>query len=63
MDMDSILKTLALVGIGAVGYHFYTQKQAKTNPDEIDSESQMARIERMLREHELSGTKGKLDHV
>lgn len=60
MDMDSILKTLALVGIGAVGYHFYQQKQTKTNPDEIHDESQMARLERMLREHELT-KKGQTD--
>lgn len=49
--MDSLLKTAAIAGLGALGYHFYLKMEAEktqTNPDE-DIERQ---LENRLRELE-----------
>lgn len=54
MDSNQIAKALVLMGAGALAYHFYINKDSeqKTNPDEIDSETKMALIQKALENRE-----------
>ena len=53
MDFGELAKYLVVAGAGAFAYKYWEKSQTRTNPDEIHSETRMARLERMLREAEL----------